>query len=88
MSSRASVGVGMYHSPPAYYGAALRTAWQGTAGAPRVGDRAVEQRDAVDEGRLDAYDSIIVGRVIVNQRRVVRPSQLIASVRQTEGPGA
>jgi hypothetical protein len=47
--------------------------------------RAVEQRDAADEGRLGACGSIIVGTVIVNQGEVVRPSQLIASVRPTEG---
>jgi hypothetical protein len=46
---------------------------------------AVEQRDAADEGRLDPYGSIIVGRVIVNQGEVVRPSQLIASVGPTGG---
>ena len=45
--------------------------------------RAVEQRDAADEGRLEACGSIIVGKAIVNQGKVVRPSQLIASVRQT-----
>jgi hypothetical protein len=43
---------------------------------------AVEQRDAADEGRLEACGSILVGTVIVNQSKVVRPSQLIASVRQ------
>ncbi len=36
MRSRASVGVGMYHSPPAYYVAALRTAWHATAGCPAL----------------------------------------------------
>jgi hypothetical protein len=47
---------------------------------------AVQQRDAADEGRLDACGSIIVGsKVIVNEGEVVRPSQLIASVRQTLG---
>ena len=46
--------------------------------------RAAEQRDAADEGRLDACGSIIVGRVIVNVGEVVRPSQLIASVGQTK----
>jgi hypothetical protein len=63
------VGVGGwgYHSSPAHYVAALHTAWHGTASAPRVGDRAVEQRDAADEGRLEAYGSIMVGTVIVNQ---------------------
>jgi hypothetical protein len=35
-----------------------------------------------DEGRLEASGSIIVGRVIANQGEVVRPSQLIASVRR------
>jgi hypothetical protein len=48
-----------------------------------VGDRAVEQRDAADEGRVDARGTIIVGKVIVNQGEVVRPSQLIASVGRT-----
>ena len=46
---------------------------------------AAEQRDAADEGRLEAGGSIIGGTVIVNQGKVVRPSQLIASVRQTWG---
>jgi hypothetical protein len=31
---------------------------------------------------LDASGSIIIGAVIVNEGKVVRPSQLIASVRQ------
>ena len=44
---------------------------------------AAQQRDAADEGRLDAYGSIIVGKVIVNGARSVRPSQLITSVRRT-----
>ena len=46
---------------------------------------AVEQRDAADEGRLDAYGIIIVGKVIVNGARSVRPSQLITSVRRLLG---
>jgi hypothetical protein len=46
---------------------------------------AIEQRDAADEGRLEAYGSILVGPVIVNHLAVVRPSQLIASVRWTSG---
>ncbi len=42
-------------------------------------DGAVEQRDAADEGRLEACGSIVVGNeVIMDQGRVVRPSQLIA----------
>jgi hypothetical protein len=45
----------------------------------------VEQRDAADEGRLEAYGSIMVGRVIVDEGEVVRPSQLIASVGWTCG---
>ena len=49
------------------------------------GSRAVEQRDAADEGRLEPSGTIMVGPVIVNQGKVVRPSQLIASVRQTLG---
>ncbi len=44
---------------------------------------AAEQRDAADEGRLDACGSIVVGTVIVNESKVVRPSQLIASVLRT-----
>jgi hypothetical protein len=38
-----------------------------------------------DEGRLEPYGNTLVGLVIVNQGKVVRPSQLIASVRQTCG---
>ncbi len=49
--------------------------------------RAAEQRDAADQGRSDAFGSIIVGPAIVNQGKVVRPSQLIASVRRTWGSG-
>ena len=45
--------------------------------------RAVEQRDAADEGRLEPGGSAIIGTIIVNQNKVVRPSQLIASVRPT-----
>jgi hypothetical protein len=45
-------------------------------------NREVEQRDAADEGRLEPCGSIVVGTVIVNEGKVVRPSQLIASVRQ------
>ncbi len=44
---------------------------------------AVEQRDAADEGRLEASGSTMVGPVIVNEGEVVRPSQLIASVGPT-----
>jgi hypothetical protein len=46
---------------------------------------AAQQRDAADEGRLEPSGSIIVGKVIVTEGKVVRPSQLIASVRQTRG---
>jgi hypothetical protein len=42
--------------------------------------RAAEQRDAADEGWLDARGSAIVGSAIVLEGKVVRPSQLIASV--------
>jgi hypothetical protein len=48
---------------------------------------AAEQRDAADEGRLDAYGNVFVGKIIKYQGRVVRPSQLIASVGQTETSG-
>jgi hypothetical protein len=50
--------------------------------------RAAQQADAADEGRLEAGGGIVVGlfrgwAVIVNQRKVVRPSQLIPGVRPT-----
>ena len=41
---------------------------------------AVQQADAADEGRLEPSGSIMVGKTIANQGRVVRPSQLIRSV--------
>jgi hypothetical protein len=45
---------------------------------------AAQQRDAADEGRLDACGSIVVGNeVIVNHGKAVRPSQLIAGVGRT-----
>ncbi len=47
------------------------------------GGGAAQQRDAADEGRLEASGSIMIGPVIVNQGKVVRPSQLIASVGPT-----
>jgi hypothetical protein len=47
-------------------------------------DGAIQQRDAADEGRLEACGTIIVGnKAIVSQGEVVRPSQLIASVGRT-----
>jgi hypothetical protein len=49
--------------------------------------RAAEQRDAADEGRLEASESILLGTVIVNEGEVVRPSQLIASVMRTRRRG-
>jgi len=42
-----------------------------------------EQRDTADEGRLEPGRITIIGRAIVNQGKVVRPLQLIASVRPT-----
>jgi hypothetical protein len=53
--------------------------------AARVGDRAVEQRDAADEARLEAGGRALIGALIVNEGEVVRASQLIASVRPAEG---
>jgi hypothetical protein len=68
-----------------------RTIWPSTrsAGAHVVvggAKGAAEQADAADEGRLEADGSIMVGlfrgsAVIVDQGKVVRPSQLIRSVR-------
>jgi hypothetical protein len=46
-------------------------------------DGAAEQRDAADEGRLEPCGDAASARVIVNEDAVVRPSQLIASVRLT-----
>ncbi len=45
---------------------------------------AAQQRDAADEGRLEACGKIVVGTVIVNRGKVARPSQLIASVGRTK----
>ena len=45
-------------------------------------ERAAQQADAADEGRLEASGSIMLGPVIVNQSKVVRPSQLIRGVGQ------
>jgi hypothetical protein len=56
---------------------------QGGARLGSVAIEAAEQRDAADEGRLEPCGSIIVGTAIVKQSKVVRPSQLIASVRRT-----
>jgi hypothetical protein len=50
---------------------------------PGPGSEAAEQRDAADEGRLEPGGSIILGRTIVKEGKVVRPSQLIASVGPT-----
>ncbi len=63
----------------------------GSAGCRRGGaggvHEATQQRDAADEGRLEAGGGIMVGHCrpagIVSEREVVRPSQLIASVRRT-----
>jgi hypothetical protein len=52
-------------------------AWVGRA------QRAAEQADAADEGRLEASGSIMVGSVTADQGKVVRPSQLIRSVGRT-----
>ena len=51
-------------------------------------EQAVEQADAADEGRVEASGSTMVGAfrgsvVIVDESKVVRPSQLIRSVRPT-----
>jgi hypothetical protein len=43
--------------------------------------RAAQQRDAADEGRLEPGGDTSVGTVIVDDGKIVRPSQLIASVR-------
>jgi hypothetical protein len=44
---------------------------------------AAQQADAADEGRLETSGSIVVGKNIVNQGKVVRLSQLIRGVRPT-----
>ncbi len=48
-------------------------------------DDAAQQRDAADEGRLEACGRAIIGALIVSQAKVVRPAQLIASVGRTTG---
>ncbi len=65
----------------------VRSAHRRPAAANERAERegAAQQRDAADEGRLDAYGNIVVGPVIVNHGKVVRPSQLIAGVRRTRG---
>ena len=45
--------------------------------------RGERPNNAADKGRLVPSGSIFVGNVIVNEGEVVRPSQLIASVRRT-----
>jgi hypothetical protein len=44
---------------------------------------AAEQADAADEGRLEASGAIMVGKVIEDEGKVVRPSQLIRRVLRT-----
>ena len=63
----------------------LQYAWWLTVGKGLTRRKAAEQRDAADEGRLEASGSIAVGNeIIVNRGKVVRPSQLIANVRRTK----
>jgi hypothetical protein len=45
-----------------------------------------QQADEADEGRLEESGSTMVGSAIVNVDKVVRPSQLICSVRRLD-PG-
>jgi hypothetical protein len=65
------------HNPPQ-----AKAEEHGIRGTRGLVDEAVQQRDAADEGQLEPCGSIIIGQVIVNQGEVVRPSQLIASVRR------
>jgi hypothetical protein len=70
----------------AYDLAAFTCCWR--RHSPRGVEQAVEQGDAADEARLGAVGSIIVGpfrgqAVIVDEGKVVRASQLIASVGRT-----
>jgi hypothetical protein len=46
-------------------------------------NEATQQRDAADEGWLEPSRSTMVGTVIVDEGKVVHPSQLIASVGRT-----
>jgi hypothetical protein len=48
------------------------------------GSWAVQRRDAADEARLEPCGGAFIGSLIVNEGRVVRASQLIASVGRTE----
>jgi hypothetical protein len=47
------------------------------------GSWAVQRRDAADEARLEPCGGALIGSLIVNEGRVVRASQLIASVGRT-----
>ncbi len=50
---------------------------------PHVWTGAAAQRDAADDQRVEPCGSVVVGTVIVNHGKIVRPSQLIASVGPT-----
>jgi hypothetical protein len=65
----------------AYDLAAFRIRWRPHRGGGMK--RAAEQADEADEGRLEAGGSTMVRQTIVNVGKVVRPSQLIRSVRRT-----
>ena len=75
----------------AYDLAEYAVCWRPRRGGGAKG--AAEQADAADEGRLEASGSIMAGlfrgaAVISNHGKVVRPSQLIRSVRPTVGSPA
>ncbi len=82
VTARSGYEVGVNISP----GHAEPAGLAGRAGQQVRGvDEAIQQRDAADEGRLEASGGIMIGQVIVNEGKVVRPSQLIASVGRTRG---
>jgi hypothetical protein len=63
-----------------------RPGFTGRAMVRRV-DEAIEQRDAADEGRLEQRGGTMIGTLIVDVGKIVRPSQLIASVRPLRARG-
>ncbi len=70
----------MWRNKLAYHLAGKGAAQRHRLSGPQGAWGATEQRDAADEGRLEPCGSILVGTVNVNHGKVVRPSQLIASV--------
>jgi hypothetical protein len=86
---RAAVWKGVYSGQPPLFAvrpAAAHNHRRRLQSGARLGSvvtEAAEQADAADEGRLEPGGNIMVGKVIADEGKVVRPSQLIRSVRRT-----